>query len=948
MAIRLLRALAAGVVLAGIVVGLPLLLLAFGRSPLDGLGSLGDQLQTLLTNPIDDVVLLGLMTMATWLLWGLFVVQVGVEAATLFGRGSPWRLPLSNAYAPGARRLVMALTMTASLAGPLGQRGGAAPAPMVVPVAAAVLDVPARPAAAPVVVGPVRDDRPASAASVLPVLPAATAAVPAAPAATAPSHGEGLPVVVVVPGDSPWVIAERHLGEGLRWREIWDLNRGVAQPDGRTWVEEDLIRPGWHLCLPADATGVAAPPGPSAPQPPPIEAPAPDAAPTPSESGGDNGSDAGAGGATTTTPSTTTSTTAPSSIADDAPVDGGLASDGSDDADAEDEGSWLVPGLLGVGGAMVAAATLRELRRRRERRLVALPAAALPPPAPRVQVDRELLVRGDPEPMDRLDAALVLLAGGVRPRSGQPCPQPRVVQLSEDRIDVLLDTAYSSPPKPWRAEASGLTWVLDDPSAPTQTDDPTPLPALVTIGADDSLLLIDVESYGVVSLVGDLAAARALARSITAELSSRFEGIVRVEVVGGALGGEVQRLDGVIGRATWAEVDASTIAASAGFLQAAGWPHTFAARASGRIWDGWAPTVWITEPGNDDDYRDAIAAVAAHPGSGSAILVVGADAGHGLRIHVSPDGAFDIPALGLHGQAQGVDGSTVDQLADLLDDADTPFAVLDPSVPEPDEDSDTGLDSGSESSAFEDPPFDVLVRLCGPIRVDGGRGELTAYETAIAAFVALHGQANPERLQDSVWAGTLVTRKRIQNVISALRNKVGDAVSLHGGQVVAGERLVTDIDLIKRRLRHADEDPDPRRRADILQGGFDLVNGRVCWYPRSDRRAWTWIDLDHWINRVEQEVGKLATQLIRLYLDLDDGENAAHVAQKAIDAIGRHDDLVINLVHAHELAGNDHAARAAIRAHAKYLADLGTEETNEEILTLLDRYAPPDPHSPED
>ena len=40
----------------------------------------------------------------------------------------------------------------------------------------------------------------------------------------------------VARGDSPWSLAERHLGDGLRWRELWDLNRGVPQADGRAWV----------------------------------------------------------------------------------------------------------------------------------------------------------------------------------------------------------------------------------------------------------------------------------------------------------------------------------------------------------------------------------------------------------------------------------------------------------------------------------------------------------------------------------------------------------------------------------------------------------------------------------------------------------------------------------------------------------------------------------------
>ncbi|MFB9378851.1 LysM peptidoglycan-binding domain-containing protein [Kineococcus gynurae] len=50
-----------------------------------------------------------------------------------------------------------------------------------------------------------------------------------------------------------WDIAERTLGDPLRYREIYDLNRDRVQPDGGRLLDADLIRPGWTLQLPADA-----------------------------------------------------------------------------------------------------------------------------------------------------------------------------------------------------------------------------------------------------------------------------------------------------------------------------------------------------------------------------------------------------------------------------------------------------------------------------------------------------------------------------------------------------------------------------------------------------------------------------------------------------------------------------------------------------------------------
>lgn len=64
---------------------------------------------------------------------------------------------------------------------------------------------------------------------------------------TAPSVESGW--VVVKPGDSLWLLAERHLGDALRWGDIYELNSGPL-PGGGTLRDPNLIHPGWRLRLP--------------------------------------------------------------------------------------------------------------------------------------------------------------------------------------------------------------------------------------------------------------------------------------------------------------------------------------------------------------------------------------------------------------------------------------------------------------------------------------------------------------------------------------------------------------------------------------------------------------------------------------------------------------------------------------------------------------------------
>ncbi|MEU1603159.1 hypothetical protein [Micromonospora matsumotoense] len=82
--------------------------------------------------------------------------------------------------------------------------------------------------------------------------------VPAGPARAVPAE-TGRYYVVGPPVDGQreylYAIALRTLGNGNRFREIVDLNAGRVQPDGETFTDGVVLRPGWQLVLPRDAKG---------------------------------------------------------------------------------------------------------------------------------------------------------------------------------------------------------------------------------------------------------------------------------------------------------------------------------------------------------------------------------------------------------------------------------------------------------------------------------------------------------------------------------------------------------------------------------------------------------------------------------------------------------------------------------------------------------------------
>ena len=739
---------------------------------------------------------------------------------------------------------------------------------------------------------------------------------------------------------------------------------------------------------PAPTTGDAPSTEDGSTQRPAGESPAPTGAPRPPES---------AAGGTPPEPSpSSTSTTTSTERAVDVPTQDPTPV-ASTAAEGESESTAPVGPVLGVAGTALAVAVLRALRRRRRRRAAQLPVGVVPPAPPRSSrpVAEEVLA-ADEDQADRLDAALANLCSGLNPRGGETCAQPQVVQVTGHRVEVMLDRPDPSPPPPWRPEASGRVWVLDDATELQVPDAMSPLPALVTIGADEADLLIDIEAFGVVTITGDPENCWAMARSMVTEMAAKAEGTIGIELVG-ALEDHLAGLDGVRRVGSWDDVDTGVIAGSARMLDAGRWPHTFAARASGRVFDGWVPAVWVTTPSDSPHYLDAVEQVGTRPGAGSAIVIAAGETdtaiGHGIRIIVAADGTFRVPELGLSGQAQLLEVEAATQVLDLLDDAAHTAVAQTFEFPVPGDDVDAetgeeiivqwpddtwathghqevldwpdgGINGNTDSAAadtdntgvpvssrlspavdrYEDPPWSVLVRVCGEIAVEGGKSVLTGPEAAVATFVALHRQADIDQIRDAIWGGRDVTRKRVRNVVANVRRALGEHLYYPiESRLAVGERCLTDLEVIRRRLAYAHHQSDLTARADTLRGGLEWVTGRVCSYPSTARRAWTWIDLDNWIPTIESTVGAVAHDLAALYLDLGDAAGVTWAAARGIDATGPREQLTVLLVRGYALAGDAPAAAAALRAYERHMDDLGGTEHSEELLELLDRYLPARP-----
>lgn len=266
--VRVVRGLLALVALSALVVGLPWALAHFADWPLPDHLPTWDETQATLLNPMSSQLFINLLAIVCWISWLCFVLAVLRSVIDVL-HGMTWeatraRGPLQALAGTLIGAVVLTLLTNRALA--------------TTPVAGPDVrfhEPTSVTAVGPTVSGPVAQDA---------ALPAETELVvdrvaPAPPGLVRVVDEIRLPHNGIY--DSLWRVAERVYGPGGgdRWPELFHLNRGVEQTDGRSLTNPDLVRPGWKI-----AAYVPEPAGDQLPQqlPPPTNE-APSTATTPAQ-----------------------------------------------------------------------------------------------------------------------------------------------------------------------------------------------------------------------------------------------------------------------------------------------------------------------------------------------------------------------------------------------------------------------------------------------------------------------------------------------------------------------------------------------------------------------------------------------------------------------------------------------------------------------------------------
>ncbi|MCL9796427.1 LysM peptidoglycan-binding domain-containing protein [Frankia sp. AgKG'84/4] len=458
--------------------------------------------------------------------------------------------------------------------------------------------------------------------------------------------------------DTLWGIAERFLGDGLRYREIFDLNEGRTQPDGRTLSKPSLIHAGWVLLLPADAQGdglrVMRMPEPTSGRSATDEddhvAPRSDLVTIERAQAGPIDHDF------------------PAELVGEPPLSPHLAQ------------ASLIPALDPVeftSAGLLAAGVLVALARRRR------PAAGRPADA----AEEALLLAADTEAARFVDRALRVLAVGLTTQ-GRLLPPVYAAILTEQTLILHMAPAETEPPpSPWAAGEIDGSWrmdripeLLEDHGPAAAQEIPAPFPALVSFGHDDagSRILVDLEGApGVISILGDRTVALQVAIAVALELATNlWSDDLRVCLVGFPPDEALDELLSIVPERLWTAPSAAAALDelsepeddAAGHLGGDDFPLEAGQRIAGNP-GALAPDLLIlAEPAGEEE-TDRLVRMARGRRHAIGVLTIGDSRAAQWRFTVESDHRMSLGVLGVDVWAQSLTPGQYAAIAALFRDA---------------------------------------------------------------------------------------------------------------------------------------------------------------------------------------------------------------------------------------------------------------------------------------
>jgi hypothetical protein len=877
-----------------------------------------------LTSQLDVTAILRILSVVIWLAWVQLVWCVLVEVkAAVSNVGVPSRVPLAGATQSAAHRLVTAalllFTAAAALAPAVASPGPPRPAPSI---------------SAQVTPGVAQNTE------------LTTNQAPDAPPQAAPNADKAYLVQPPVGRfhESLWEIAQNHLGDGRRYREIFELNKGRVQPDGTKLTIASLIRPGWTLLMPKDAHG----PG--------VAAVTPKLA---SELGLDShassarGADGWSGDAT-----------AGNAMAGDTPGmelagPGGSAGSvlGNGVFAAPDSAAHQVPPWpfeLSSASLLAAGVLVALGRRRREqlwRRAFGHRIAGPDPDA--ALAEKALRLGADDPAVRRLDIGLRYLSQQLAAADKTP-PTVFAAHLGAENLDLWIAPPDPNPPRPWQAADGGQVWRL--PYAATaglDLPDPAalaPYPGLVSLGTNSSgRILVDLEvAHGLIAVRGPRPVVQAALAALAVELvTNRWSDRMTVTLVGFGDGltdlspertRVVSTLDEVLPEL---EKHAARVRDA---MAAAGLESVLTGRSRASDAELWAPHYLIMGVPPTQAQAERLLALARSRYRMAAGYVIAGDVrGATWTWDLSPDGRLKAGLLGFDLEAQLLPPEQYAAMIKLFRAAsagtDVPIAALTPGAAP-----DAQLVPGSAMPVEVSLLGQVAVTAPGPVEPDR-----LALATELVAYLAAH----PDGVHTNVLTGAVWPRGVTGEVRDAALSRVhawlgtDDAgppnlLTDASGRLRLGPGVRVDWQVFRAwfaRASQAAAAGDPAAEAEALQRALALVRGQFL--DGRDPSRYAWLATDDIEYEVTAAIADAAHRLATLRLAAGEPDAAADAARAGLRLAFNDEMLWRDLLTAAHATGQEHVLRGVVsEISARVALDEVMPRMAPETEALIDELLP--------
>lgn len=691
---------------------------------------------------------------------------------------------------------------------------------------------------------------------------------------------------VVDDADSVFHIATT-MATGGRVREVADMiierNMGREMADGTVFDDPSLLRAGWVIEVPVVPSTPVAPSGTPAPVVPvaPVDpvvpvAPSPTGLPPP-----------------TGLPSPTGPPVAPPA---------GIPL-----------GRSIAAALLLCAGAL----RLVHIRRRQRWRTATVDTVVAPPPAHEVRTERLLRSLDAVARSVRLDLAL---RSAGRRLIGSGARVGAVVMSDTGAVTLLLDRSGPATGAPWMRTSRPDRWHL-----PAEVDDDElsadaraagqPCPALCHLGTVsppqrtgtprdhlDGDVFVDLEAIGVMSIAGPPDAARDIARAVAASLAVSPVGET-VEVIAHALDVGLEAASDHLHRAASiaAALDRAATLLGPSILSRPPVPR-WELRSRGVGGETWEAVVVVSGADSLDGVSAVELARLTEAGRGLAVVVA-----HGLP---GAPAVLRASAAGWELQPFGITvvpvGLTVERIAAVDRLIEHAGAAL-PNVTRR-----TPTERATMPPPFVEPPWELLVRVLGPVGVTTRAGEAVRFERGraleLVVWLSQHRSGGTRTgARTAMWQSD-VRDSTFSNIVSDARRALArttapppdaewigrtltDALPLH-------PLVACDADLLRARLE-ASRRMDHRPAIAVLTPGVELIDGLP--FAGSD---YLWPDAEGITSSLVVLATSAAAELGRHHLVLGDTDGVFRATGRGLAVLPGHEELIGLRMRAHAARGN--------------------------------------------